>query len=136
MAEAPARKELGRKSKTRAHEMTNAQNDECTKSPTTTDAKDSMMDLEQLREQISAVDSDIVTLLTKRLQLVEQVSDYKKEQSLPVLDQARERKVLERIAELAPEALKEQYLSLYALIMQIARIEDCLLYTSPSPRDS
>lgn len=94
------------------------------KSPTATDAKDSMMDLEQLREQISAVDSDIVTLLTKRLQLVEQVSDYKKEQSLPVLDQARERKVLEHIAELAPEALKEQYLSLYALIMQIARIEE------------
>lgn len=56
------------------------------------------MSLDQLRQEIDAVDRDMVRLLEQRMALVSQVADYKFKHQLPVLNQVREQELLEKIA--------------------------------------
>lgn len=56
------------------------------------------MDLEQIRQEIDQVDQDLVALLEKRMQLVTQVTAYKKAIGKAVLDSKRELAVLEKVA--------------------------------------
>lgn len=56
------------------------------------------MDLEQIRQEIDAVDSELVVLLEKRMQLVTQVTDYKKATGKAILDSSREVAVLKKAA--------------------------------------
>ena len=59
--------------------------------------------LAELREQIEAVDREIVTLIGKRRDLVMEVGRTKGDLGLPVLDPPREAKVVRRAAEIARE---------------------------------
>lgn len=56
------------------------------------------MELEELREAIDQIDSALVELLEKRLDLVEEVAIYKAHHGLPVLDSLREQELLVKIA--------------------------------------
>ncbi|MGT2742999.1 chorismate mutase [Streptococcus plurextorum] len=56
------------------------------------------MDLETIRQDIDAIDSQLVVLLEKRMALVTQVAAYKKATGKAVLDAAREEAVLEKVA--------------------------------------
>lgn len=56
------------------------------------------MELENLREAIDQIDSALVELLEKRLELVEEVAVYKASHGLPVLDSYREKALLAKIA--------------------------------------
>ena len=42
------------------------------------------MDLEQIRQQIDAVDDEILSLFQKRMEIVGAVAQYKREKGLPV----------------------------------------------------
>ena len=55
------------------------------------------MDLTELRTQIDEVDSQIVSLFQKRMELVDGVAAYKREHHVPVLATGREEQVLWRI---------------------------------------
>ena len=63
------------------------------------------MDLDQIRKDIDQIDQELVALLEKRMVCVSQIVEYK-EQGLPVLDQGREREVLEKVVSLVTD---EQY---------------------------
>lgn len=65
-------------------------------------------ELEGLRAAIDAVDSEILTLVARRIGLVLQIADYKRGQALPIYDPARERTVIERLISLAPATLDAQ----------------------------
>jgi chorismate mutase len=65
-------------------------------------------DLETLRLAIDAVDAEILSLVAKRIGLVLEVADYKRNRSMPVYDPARERTVIDRLIGLAPETLDAQ----------------------------
>lgn len=56
------------------------------------------MDLNNIREDIDHVDAELTRLLEKRLNLVCQVAAFKKLHQLPVLDEKREQRLLEKIA--------------------------------------
>lgn len=56
------------------------------------------MNLEETRKQIDHVDQEIVALLEKRMQLVTEVTAYKRTTGKQVLDSSREERVLEKIA--------------------------------------
>lgn len=66
------------------------------------------MDLDQIRKDIDQIDQELVALLEKRMVCVGQIVEYKEQQGLPVLDQGREREVLEKVASLVGD---EQYRS-------------------------
>lgn len=66
------------------------------------------MDLDQIRKDIDQIDQELVALLEKRMVCVGQIIEYKEQQGLPVLDQRREREVLEKVGSLVTD---EQYLT-------------------------
>jgi len=51
--------------------------------------------LKDFRKHIDEIDEQIVNLLAKRMQVVEKVGQYKKENNLPPLDNSRWQKVIE-----------------------------------------
>ena len=64
------------------------------------------MDLDSIRQEIDQIDQELVALLEKRMVCVGQIVEYKKQKELPVLDQGREREVLEKVGSLV---MDEQY---------------------------
>ena len=55
------------------------------------------MDLKELRDQIDIIDSDILSLFMKRMELCRGVAEYKKQNNLPVFQGGREQQVIDRI---------------------------------------
>ena len=55
--------------------------------------------LEALRERIIAVDDEIIRLIGERRDLVIEIGSMKESLGLPILDQAREARVVRRVAE-------------------------------------
>lgn len=60
-------------------------------------------DLEETRKRIDDVDRRLIALLAERAGLVGEVVHYKRAHHMPVVDRAREDRMLERIAVLARE---------------------------------
>src|SRR5688572_15712341 len=59
------------------------------------------MALEDVRQQIDAVDAEILDLLERRADLARQAADAKRQANLPAHDPERERQVLERVEQRA-----------------------------------
>lgn len=70
-------------------------------------------ELEKCREQIAAIDRDVVALLKKRVDLAMQTGKLKREIGLPILDPTREAAVIRNAVESAraqglnPEPVRE-----------------------------
>ncbi len=79
------------------------------------------MDLQELRNQIDGIDSDILKLFSKRMEVCRCVADYKKEHDLPVMQGGREKQVIERVRANAPEGLKDGAAMLFQNIMDISK---------------
>ncbi|MGT2638044.1 chorismate mutase [Streptococcus ratti] len=80
------------------------------------------MDLQDIREQIDAIDRELVSCLEKRMDLVSQVAAYKKATGKAVLDPEREQLLLQRIAALvANEAYRPAILATFADILKHSR---------------
>ncbi len=81
-----------------------------------------MNELELLRQQIDAIDAQLVPLFLERMAVTQRVGEYKKERDIPVLDSSRERQVLAAKTALAPDpAQKADVAALYESIMAISR---------------
>ncbi len=65
-------------------------------------------ELETLRAAIDTVDAEILLLVAKRIGLVLQIADFKRNGGIPVYDPVRERTVIDRLIELAPASLDAQ----------------------------
>ena len=59
------------------------------------------MELSEIRAKIDAVDDQLLDLFLQRMALAEEVGHYKAAHHLPILNQAREQAVLDRVAERA-----------------------------------
>jgi monofunctional chorismate mutase len=57
------------------------------------------MDLTELRNRIDRVDEQLIPLLLERMELSEKVADIKAKMNIPVLNEEREREILEKVAE-------------------------------------
>jgi chorismate mutase/prephenate dehydratase len=58
-----------------------------------------MDERERIRKRIDEVDQEILSALSERASLAKQIGDYKKKMQLPIVDVAREQRILERIVE-------------------------------------
>ena len=80
------------------------------------------MDLQQLRQQIDRLDNEIVQLLNQRAALALQISQEKQRLNLPIYDQSREQKVLQRVVKINPGPLTDTAVyNLYQEIIKICR---------------
>ncbi len=81
-----------------------------------------MSRLDELRAKIDHIDAQMITLFEKRMNLTQQVGEYKKENHLPVLDRAREEEVLaKKEAMLKNKYLKTEVKDFFSSIMAISR---------------
>ena len=80
-----------------------------------------MDELQNLRQGIDAIDRQLVELFRQRMDVTRKVGEYKRSQGIPVLDQERERQVLQNKGELAGEALRPAVITLYQTIMALSR---------------
>lgn len=53
-------------------------------------------DIKDLRKEISSLDKDLITLLSRRMQLSLEVADYKIANQLPIFDPIREKEILKQ----------------------------------------
>lgn len=72
-----------------------------------------MLDIIDLRTKISSIDSALLRLLDERMELARHVAEYKMERDLPIIDEVREREILEKI----PEA----YRQLWDMMMDVSK---------------
>lgn len=79
------------------------------------------MDLEQIRNEIDAIDKEMVKLFDKRMDCAANVAKFKKENNLPVLNSAREREILNKVTELADEDHASYLRVLYSLMFELSR---------------
>jgi chorismate mutase / prephenate dehydratase len=61
-----------------------------------------------LREQVDAIDLQLIALLVQRARLAVRIGEVKEYANLPVVEMGREQKVLDRIERLRSEPLDEQ----------------------------
>ncbi|MBP5662440.1 MAG: chorismate mutase [Clostridia bacterium] len=79
------------------------------------------MSLEELREQIDTIDTQLIDLFKQRLAVAADVAAYKKEHDLPVLDRARERALLNDRAQKAGESFESETRILFHTVMGVSR---------------
>ena len=79
------------------------------------------MNLEELREEIDAIDETLVQAFAQRMAVVAQVAQTKKEKGIPVLDPARERDKLADIASKLPPELEQYGYALWSMLFEISR---------------
>lgn len=80
------------------------------------------MNLDTIRQEIDHVDQELVALLEKRMQLVNQVVAYKKAIGKPILDTSREDAVLQKAASrVEDKAFEQTIVNTFADIMKNSR---------------
>lgn len=79
------------------------------------------MDLSEIRQQIDSIDKDLVDLFCQRMQLSAQVADYKKANNLPIFVPARERAILQSVAEQAGPEMANYTRVLYSMLFELSR---------------
>lgn len=79
------------------------------------------MELKELRCRIDDIDRELIELWQSRMHISAEIAEYKKENSLAVLDSEREAELLEKVCELAGDELGEYAQRLYATILELSR---------------
>ena len=90
------------------------------------------MGIEELREQIDRIDSELVRLYGERLETARLIGRYKQEHHLPVTDTGREREVLNKVGEEAGEANENGVRALFGFLMAQSRTNQLLEGKEPS----
>ncbi len=79
------------------------------------------MDLNELRLQIDKIDDELVKLFGQRMEVAAQISDYKKEQKLPIYQPSRERAKLQDVAKKAEPGMENYTRVLYSMLFELSR---------------
>lgn len=79
------------------------------------------MDIKDLRKNIDEIDTKLVELFQKRMETAKDIAEYKKINSLPVLDAMREREKLASVSDMANDDMKDYVRVLYSLMFELSR---------------
>lgn len=91
------------------------------------------MDLQKLRGEIDAIDTQMTNLFVRRMGLCAEVARYKKENGMAVVHQGREREILSRISALAGDELDSYARILFSTLFDLSRSYQSMLITEVSP---
>lgn len=79
------------------------------------------MDLNNYRQQIDAIDEEILRLFQQRMDVAENIAAYKKEHHLPILQAGREREKLATLSAQTRPELRSYLRVLYSLLFELSR---------------
>ena len=79
------------------------------------------MDMKDYRKAIDEIDTQLLQLITERMNVAASIADYKKEHGLPVLDSGREKEKLLSVLDSTPEELKDYTPLLFSLLFEVSR---------------
>ena len=79
------------------------------------------MDISELRAEIDQIDEELVKLFCSRMEISAKVADYKRERNLPIFVPAREREILQEVAQQAGPEFAGYTRSLYSTIFELSR---------------
>lgn len=79
------------------------------------------MDLQEARKIIDLTDNQIAELFEKRMQTVFEVAEYKKENNMPIYNGDRERDIISRLTNSAPDELALYVKVLYNTLFDVSR---------------
>ena len=79
------------------------------------------MDIQQLRNEIDSIDTQLVGLFKERMEKAASVAEYKRNSGMKIYDPHRERDLLLRVSQLAGEEHESATRVLYALMMELSR---------------
>ncbi|MCL2003999.1 MAG: chorismate mutase [Oscillospiraceae bacterium] len=82
-----------------------------------------MTDLQALRRRIDEIDDGLVGLFQQRMDISADIARFKRRNSLPVHDPAREREKLRELSGKATEGREAYITALYSLIFELSRAE-------------
>ena len=78
--------------------------------------------LEKQRAEIDAIDREIVALFERRMQVVVEVAQIKKENGIAILDANREKEVIQKVQSYLKDAtLKEELAEAYETLMKVSK---------------
>ncbi|MBQ9103746.1 MAG: chorismate mutase [Clostridia bacterium] len=79
------------------------------------------MDINELREKIDGIDSELTKLFCDRMEVCGDIAKYKTENKLPVFDSERERKLLGKVYDASPEELAPYTRVLFTTLMDLSK---------------
>lgn len=79
------------------------------------------MDLKEYRQEMDAIDEEMVSLFVKRMNVAAKIADYKKENNMPILAPAREREKLQDVAKKAGADMAGYTKVLYSMLFELSR---------------
>lgn len=80
------------------------------------------MKLNELRNEINKIDKDMLDLFLKRMEMSRLIGLYKKEHKLPIIDERREKELIQKQKEmLSNEQIWPYYKSFLKEVMQISK---------------
>lgn len=79
------------------------------------------MDLNEIRDKIDKVDDQIIDLFAQRMELSNEVAQYKRAKGIPVIDMTRERDKRNKIFEKSPKEIREYLPQLYSVVFDLSR---------------
>jgi monofunctional chorismate mutase len=79
------------------------------------------MELSTLRQQIDAVDEQLVALFLQRMEIVKNVAQYKIDNNLPVFHADREQAVIEKARSRAPQEMADYVAEFFEAAMTVSR---------------
>lgn len=89
------------------------------------------MELNELREEIDLVDDEILTAFLKRMELSEQVAEYKKANGIPLINRTRERQIMSDV--MAKAGKDEQYaFQLFSMLFELSKARQSALISGDS----
>lgn len=81
-----------------------------------------MDDLEYLREEINKIDREMIELFEKRAEVSRKVAEYKKKNSMDILDKSREEEVIRiNLKQLKDKSIKDETKTFLKNVMEISR---------------
>ena len=79
------------------------------------------MDLKEYRQEMDAIDDELVSLFVKRMEIAAGIAEYKKENNIPILAPAREREKLRDVAKKAGPEMGGYTKVLYSMLFELSR---------------
>ena len=89
------------------------------------------MEISEIRSRIEPIDDELLKLFLERMDLIEEVTNYKRENHMPINDFAREREILTRITKDAGD--REMYVHhFFTNLFQLSKARQREMISSPS----
>ena len=79
------------------------------------------MDLNELRNKIDSIDTELVKLFKERMETAAEVGRFKQENGVPVFNRQREREIINKVTDSVPEELQSYTKTLYQTLFELSR---------------